>query len=87
MEEPSTDGCAHVGEQETSPGLGGSIPWPPMSRCFMPLMPAISAGFALAATGAPFMPSSFPFVKRKWRETFSVWVSISTSMSSIMHAE
>src|SRR6187200_2249324 len=26
---PSADGCAHVGEQDTSPGFGGSIPWPP----------------------------------------------------------
>ena len=33
------------------------------------------------------MPPSLFFVTRKWRETFSERVSISTSMSSIMQAE
>ena len=33
------------------------------------------------------MPISLLFVSRKWRETASVFVSISTSISSIMQAE
>ena len=38
-------------------------------------------------TGAPVMPFSLPFVSRKWRDTASERVSISTIISSIMHAE
>src|SRR5216117_2511259 len=33
----SRDGCAHVGEQDTSPGLGGSMPCPPMSCAAPPV--------------------------------------------------
>jgi hypothetical protein len=79
---PVADGCAHVGEQETSPALGGSIPCPLVS-CFAPVPAALCA----EVPGAPVIPISRPFVKRKCREAFNVWVSISTSMSSIMQAE
>src|SRR5204863_8457482 len=79
MDEPSTEGCAHVGEQVTSLGLGGSMPCTFMS---MPCIPFIEC-----TSGAPVMPISLPFVSRKWRETLNVPVSISTSMSFIMQAE
>src|SRR6187431_1466815 len=54
---PSRDGCAQVGEHDTSPGLGGSMPCPPMS------CPACSA--APRTGGAPVMPFSFPHVRKK----------------------
>src|SRR5829696_44240 len=74
--EPSADGCAHVGEQPTSPGFGCSIPCPPVEVV------------ACAATpGAPFIPCSLPGATMKCRAAFSSRVSISTIMSSIMHAE
>src|SRR5215472_13273586 len=37
--------------------------------------------------GGPGVPASLPLLSRKWRETTNFVVSISTSMSSIMHAE
>src|ERR1044071_3390790 len=36
IESPATDGSAHVGEHEVSPGFGASIPCPPAS--FIPDM-------------------------------------------------
>src|ERR1700741_1796554 len=39
------------------------------------------------AFGGPFNPFSWFFVTTKWRVAFKVRVSISTSMSFIMHAE
>src|SRR5687768_11364370 len=78
---PSALGCAHVGEQETvraagaAPAGGGTLP---CAAC----PPA-----APAAAGAPAIPCSLPLPSRKWRLTSSVRVSISTSASSIMHAE
>src|SRR5258705_3942437 len=95
-DEPVIDGWAQVGEQETSPGLGGSMPWPPMSIGFAPgevnrvcglFISAIAGRPVFGAAGEPFMPISRPFVSRKFRETFKVAVSISTSKSSIMQAE
>src|ERR1041385_5444054 len=79
-DEPSTEGSAHVGEHELSPGFGGSVPCPafPCSVCFSGLM---------RGPGGPGSPFSWSFVTIKCRETFNVRVSISTSMSSIMHAE
>src|ERR1041385_1778770 len=81
---PSRDGWAQVGEQESSPGLGASIPWPPVS--FMPGMFMDRCG-SVVIIGAPSIPISLPFVKTKCLVTFSARVSISTSMSSIMQAE
>src|SRR5687767_10691 len=81
MDAPETEGWAHVGEHELSPAFGGSNPCPPVS-CFM--CPAAASGFL---DGAPVIPISRPFVRTKWRDALSVLVSISTSMSSIMHAE
>src|ERR1700682_275090 len=83
IEEPLADGWAQVGEHESSPCFGGSIPCPPISIPFMPGTPA----FAARAIGGSGTPHSLPLVSRKWRETFKLCVSISTSMSSIMHAE
>src|ERR1700754_2366200 len=78
-DEPSAEGSAHVGEHELSPGFGASEPWPLMS--FIPPCDE------LCIVGGPAIPPSLPFVTRKWRETLSERVSISTSMSSIMQAE
>src|SRR5436309_15468370 len=59
-----------------------------MPRMFMPLIPGIELMvLELRTFGGPFMPTSLSLVTMKWRETFRVCVSISTSMSSIMHAE
>src|SRR5437870_5731683 len=69
------EGWAQVGEQRPDAGGGGSRPWL-----------AMSCVGALAA-GDPARPASRPFVNTKCRDTFSVAVSISTSRSSIMHAE
>src|SRR5215203_507352 len=77
---PSLEGCAHVGEQVFVPAGGGSLP-----------CPAACAPWSVAAgapgRGAPVCPVSPPDDSVKWRDTFSVPVSISTSVSSIMHAE
>src|ERR1041385_1778513 len=81
---PSRDGWAQVGEHEPSPGLGGSIPWPPAS--FMTGM-FMERCRSVVIIGAPSIPISLPFVKTKCLVTFSERVSISTSMSSIMQAE
>src|SRR5438309_2421387 len=48
IEEPSAEGCAHVGEQEMSPGLGGSMPCPPVS-----FIPAVASMLCMPAT--PFI--------------------------------
>src|SRR6185295_19608122 len=80
MDEPSTEGSAHVGEHRLSPGFGGSEPCPvfPCTVCISGLM---------RGPGGPGSPFSWFFVTMKCRATFNVRVSISTSMSSIMHAE
>src|SRR3977135_4419600 len=78
IDEPVTEGWAQVGEQEGSPGLGGSIPWPPMSMCFglTPVcgafIPVVAGPDFFGVAGGPFTPISWPFVSRKCRETFSV---------------
>src|ERR1051325_10767153 len=61
----SRDGCAHVGEQDTSPGLGGSIPCPPRS-CAAPPAPGLAAP---RSGGEPVIPISFPLVRKKCRLT------------------
>src|SRR4029079_12467055 len=76
----SREGWAHVGEHDTSPGFGGSMPCPPIS-CVAPAVSFPRSG------GDPVIPISFPFVRKKWRLSLSVRSSISTSASSIMHAE
>src|SRR5436190_11321821 len=78
MRAPSTDGCTHVGEQLTSPAFGGSMPCPAMS---------CEAWSELFPGGAPCTPRSFPLPTRKCLATVKARVSISTAMSSIMHAE
>src|SRR5690242_17425581 len=79
-EEPSTEGSAHVGEQEWSPAFGGSEP--------CPLMPGIASVAGVeGSAGEPIIPISLFFVTIKWRVTFNERVSISTSMSPIMQAE
>src|SRR5262245_61041590 len=83
---PSDDGWAQVGEQATSPGLGGSVPCPPTSWLAGWAVAAVVVG-AGAGVGAPITPFSFPLVTTKCRATLSVRVSISTARSSIMHAE
>src|SRR3954453_7196150 len=77
---PSADGWTHVGEQVTSPGLGGCMPCPLMSCIAVP-------GVVAFTTGAPSIPISLPLVTTKCRDTASSRVSISTAMSFIMHAE
>src|SRR5215213_8245832 len=80
MDDPSAAGSAHVGEHEVSPGFGGSEPCPafPCIECIEE--PA-------RGCGGPLIPFSPFFVTMKCRTALSVRVSISTSMSSIMHAE
>src|SRR5262249_26961974 len=51
------EGCAHVGEQEISPGLGGSVPWP---------LAAAASWFVFdICIGGPGIPASLPFVSTK----------------------
>src|SRR5258708_36526819 len=76
---PSADGCAHVGEQLTSAGLGGSAPCPPMS--------CAPCSVEERRDGAPGTPCSLPFVSRKGRAPANDRVWISMAMSSIMHPE
>src|SRR5690349_21842379 len=79
-EAPSVEGSAQVGEQEWSPGLGGSEP--------CPLMPGIACVAVVACSaGEPIIPVSLFFVTMKWRVALKERVSISTSVSSIMQAE
>src|SRR6185295_17692397 len=79
-DEPSAEGSAHVGEHELSPGFGGSEPCPGM--------PCIECVDCVALTfGGPLNPFSRALVTTKWRVAFNVRVSISTSISFIMHAE
>src|SRR5687767_15006406 len=82
IDEPSTEGSAHVGEHELSPGFGGSEPCPPVF-----LAPCVACDEPAGMFGGPFIPVSLFLVTRKCRVAFSVRVSISTSMSSIMQAE
>src|SRR2546423_197226 len=71
---PSADGCAQVGEQPTSAGLGAGIGWP-------------SAPPAVAMSELPLMPCSPPFLSMTRRDTAMESASISTSSSFIMQAE
>src|SRR2546422_3090984 len=72
IEEPLAEGWAQVGEHESSPCFGGSIPCPPIS---VPFMPGILALAALVP-GIPSLPISLPLVSRKCRETFKLCASI-----------
>jgi hypothetical protein len=61
---PSDEGWAQVGEQATSPGLGGSDPWPPVSWLAGWAVAALAGGGG-AGEGAPVTPFSLPLVTTK----------------------
>ena len=78
IDRPSYDGCAHVGEQVSAGTFGASSP------CAATSWPNAACD---RGGGGPAAPFSAPFVTKKWRDTLSVLVSISTSTSSIMQTE
>src|SRR6185503_4405117 len=78
IDEPSTEGSAHVGEHELSPGFGGSEPCP-----LVFFAPCIACAEPAVMFGGPVIPISLFLVTTKCRVALRVRVSISTSMSSI----
>src|ERR1043165_4593678 len=77
IDDPSVEGSAHVGEHELSPGFGGSEPCP-WIEC---------VEWVALTLGGPLNPFSRFLVTTNCRVAFNVRVSISTSISFIMHAE